>query len=104
MNGKTKAERVTDLEQLAESLAPWPARVEAVESHGGQQRAEISAELCALRQAMAEFRSGVRADLAAYALQLTTHIKELQREMRVQHEEVIRRLALTGEIRRPDEW
>ena len=103
MNGKTKDERVTDLKQLAEALAPSPARVEAVESHGVQQRAEIPAELSAFRRAMAEFRSGVRADLAAYELQLTRHIKELQREMRVQHEEVIRRLALIGEGRRPDE-
>ena len=31
MNGKTMDERVTDLEKLAESLAPLPARMEAVE-------------------------------------------------------------------------
>ena len=70
MNGKTMDERVTDLEKLAESLAPLPVRMEAVEGRLGardarlgtvesqivQLRTEMRVEFSAVRREMDGFR------------------------------------------------
>ena len=123
MSGKTMDERVTDLEKVAKSLAPLPVRMETVEARLGvvetrlgtvetrlstvesqivQQRTEMHVEFSAVRREMADFRSELRADIAAQGVELTGHIHATQREMRVLHEEVIRRIALIGEGRRPE--
>ena len=116
MNGKTMDERVTNLEKLAESLAPLPMRMEAVEGRLGvvetrlgtvesqivQLRTEMRVEFSAVRREMTDLGSELRGDIAAHVVDLTGHILETQREMRVLHEEVIRRIALIGEGRRPE--
>ena len=105
MNGKTMDERVTDLEKLAESLAPLPARMEAVEGRLGiveTRLGTVESQIVQLRTEMRVEFSAVRDDIAAQGVELTGHVLETQREMRVLHEEVIRRIALIGEGRRPE--
>ena len=48
------------------------------------------------------FLPGVRGEIAAQGVELTGHIRDTQREMRVLHEEVIRRIGLIGEGRRAE--
>ena len=117
MNGKTMDERVTNLEKLAESLAPLPARMEAVEGRLGvvetrlgtvesqivQLRTEMRVEFSAVRREMTDSRiESCAATSPPRVVELTGHILETQREMRVLHEEVIRRIGLIGEGRRPE--
>jgi len=87
MNGKTMDERVTDLKRLAESLAPLPARMEAVEGRLG----------------VVETRLGtVESQIVQLRTEMGVGFSTVRREMRVLHEEVIRRIALIGEGRRPE--
>ena len=123
MNGKTMDERVMDLGKLAESLAPLPVRMAAVEGRLGdvdtrlgtvetrlstvesrivQLRTEMHVEFSAVRREMADLGSEIRGDVAAHVVDLTGHIHETQSEMRVLHEAVISRIALIGEGRRPE--
>ena len=56
MNGKTMDERVTDLEKLAESLAPLPARMKAVEGRLGvvdMRLGTVESQIVQLRTEMA---------------------------------------------------
>jgi len=105
MNGKTMDERVTNLEKLSESLAPMPARLEAVEGRLGiveTRLVTVESQIVQLRTEMRVEFSAVRGEIAAQGVELTGHIRDTQREMRVLHEEVIRRIGLIGEGRRPE--
>ena len=134
MSSKTMDERVTDLEKLAETLAPMPLRMQAVEGRLGvvetrlgvvetrlgtvetrlgtvesqivQLRTEMRVEFSAVRHEMADgltsVRTELRADIADRGRELAGHILATQRQMRVMHEEVIKRIALIGEGRAPE--
>jgi hypothetical protein len=98
-------ERITDLEKLAESLAPMSLRMEAMEGRLGvveTRLGTVESQFVQLRTEMRVEFSAVRADIAAQGVELTGHIRETQREMRVLHEEVVSRIALIGEGRRPE--
>jgi hypothetical protein len=62
-------------------------------------------EFSAVRHEMAEgftsVRAELRAEIAAQGQELAGYILATQREMRVLHEEVIRRIVLIGEGRAP---
>ena len=54
-----------------------------------------------LRAEMAEMKTELRDDIAGLGRDMTSQIIETQRQMRVLHEQVIERIALIGEARRP---
>jgi hypothetical protein len=87
MNGKTMDERVTDLEKLAESLAPLPARMEAVEG----RLVDVDRRIGTVESQIVQLRTEMRIGFST-----------ARRETRVLHEEVIRRIALIGEGRAPE--
>ena len=94
MNGKTMDERVTDLEKLAESLAPLPVRMEAVEGRLGvveKRLGTVETRLSTVESQIVQLRTEMRVGFST-----------VRREMRVLHEEVIRRIGLLGEGRRPE--
>ncbi len=91
MNGKAMDERVTNLEKLAESLAPLPERMRAVESRLGTVETRLS---------IVETRlTTVESQILQHRTETRVGFSTVRREMRMLHEEVIRRIALRGNRR-----
>ncbi len=68
MSGKTMDERVTDLEKLAESLAPLPVRMEAVEGRLGDVDMRLGAvetRLGTVESQIVQLRTEMRVEFSA---------------------------------------
>jgi phosphoglycerate-specific signal transduction histidine kinase len=86
MNGKTLDERVTDLEKLAQTLAPLPeevrglkVRVAAVESQIVHLRTDMNVEFSAIRGEMAAMKDELREDIVALGRETAAHVLRLHR-------------------------
>ena len=101
MNGKTMDERVTDLEKLAESLAPLPARMKAVEGRLDDVDRRLGGVETRLGGVETRLKT-VESQIVQLRTETRVGFSTARREMRVLHEEVIRRIALIGEGRRPE--
>jgi hypothetical protein len=107
MNGKTMEERVTDLEKLAQTLAPLPGavaelnvrmggvegRLTTVESQIVQLRTEMNDGFSAVRAEMADMKAELTEDIAAQGRETAAGFLSLGTEMRTLHEDLIDRIA-----------
>jgi len=103
MAGKTMEERVTDLEKLAETLAPLPAqvaglteRMAAVELQNVQLRSEMHAGFSAIRGEMADMKAELRDDIAAQGRDTAERLLELRSELRLDLRTELRTELATG--------
>ena len=104
MTGRTMEERATDLEKLAETLAPLPAqiaglteRMAAVELQNVQLRSEIQVGFSAIRGEMAEMKAELREDIAAQGRDTAERLLELGTELRTEWRTELR--MELGEVR-----
>jgi predicted phage gp36 major capsid-like protein len=98
MQERSIVERVETLERKVEALETLPDRVTAVELQLMQLRDEMRVEFSAIR---GEIRTGDEETRLVLRDEIRAGDEETRRYMRVLHEEVIARLALIEESRRP---
>ena len=103
MNGKTMDERVTNLEKLAETLAPLPddvrglkVRVGAVESQIVQLRTDLDDRTTAILQVIDSSSKATQRLVDEVLVAVREGDQETPREMRVLHEDLVNRISLLG--------
>ena len=102
MQERSIVERVETLERKVEALETLPDRVTAVELQLVQLRDEMRVEFSAIRTDLrGEIRTGDEETRQVLRGEIRAGDEETRRYMRVLHEEVIARLALIEESRRP---
>lgn len=107
MQERSIVERVEILERTVEALETLPDRVTRVELQLVQLRDEMRGEFSAIRGEMGVGFAAIRGaggeglTLAALRADIREGDEETRRYMRVLHEDVIARLALIQEGRRP---
>ena len=82
MNGKTMDERVTDLEKLAESLAPLPARMEAVEGRLGvvdMRLGAVETRLSTVESQIVQLRTEMHVEFSAVRVRWRTAFRRCGR-------------------------
>ena len=99
MSERTMDERVTELEKLAVTLSPLPARMGAVEGRLETVELQIlqlgsamTGEFSAVRREMAEMKTELRDDIAAQGRELAAHVLDLRGEMRRASQKILDKL------------